>query len=133
MRHFALALAIFCAMLSGWMPALAQLPGHAAGAHSHHVAMATASLHPVMAGAHAGHDDGGQAQAGQPSPCREGCGNHRPTHPMLCAACFAIEAEEAMPDVLPLPRPAFALPRATALVAQAPAPRVPPPKSALPI
>ncbi|MEA3535818.1 hypothetical protein [Rhizobium sp. CC-YZS058] len=118
MRRFALALAVLCAILSGWMPALAQLPGHEGGAHSHH---ATGEGH---------HGAQGHAAAGQPA-CRD-CSGHRTTHPMLCAACFAVQAEETAAPVPPAYRPIFPRPCETTLAARAPAPRVPPPKPACP-
>ncbi|MFP5076028.1 hypothetical protein ACLE20_01840 [Rhizobium sp. YIM 134829] len=122
MRRLALALAVLCAILSGWMPALAQLPGHAAGAHSHHGDPAA-----LPAAQHAGHGSN-LSHAPQPGSCGHDCAGHRAIHPLLCAACFAIETEEAVPTLPLALKPAFTREQAAALVARDPAPRVPPPK-----
>jgi len=115
-----LALLIFCAVISGWTAALAQIQVHdlQGRAHSSH------AQHQPKLGTHGvAHDEPGCA--GDQADCRHGS---KGVHPALCAACFAIET--AGLDIAP-PRIAQASPNAVpqaAMITTDHKPRFPPPK-----
>ena len=125
MRLAIIAIAVFCALISGWTASLAQvhdigraLPAHQAAPSTHEGHSAT---HPID------HATNGTSCAGKTGAC----GQH-PTnavHPMLCAACFAVSVETfgLMRERLPraVPRPQTELPLQASIVK----PHFPPPKT----
>ncbi len=119
MRMMSLALLMFCAVISGWTAALAQIemrgmPGHAASSHMHNQ---NAASHEV-----AGEQDG---CGGGDTECRH---PSKSVHPLLCAACFAIETSAlAITPPRVMPSTPVAMPQAT-MIATKIKPRYPPPK-----
>lgn len=125
MRMASLALLIFCAVISGWTAALAQIQAHdpQGFAHSEHKqhhgtvsAQDRAGEHPGCAGDHA--------------DCRH---TSKSVHPMLCAACFAVETQAL--GITP-PKMAPSSPDAMPQAAMIPTdhkPRYPPPKGIFPV
>lgn len=116
MRAFILALAVLCAILSGWTSAVAQAQGLA-----HRDGLAVA---------HAAHGD--VHRPSDASDCAGGCPHPaKGAHPMLCSACFALEVAAGDLGRLPVPvqrlRPAVERP----LIASAPQPAAPPPRGGL--
>ena len=115
MRLATLALALFCAVISGWSATLAQMRHLETAPAAHHE-----NLSP-RADMAARHDF---RQAG------DGC-DHRgkSVHPVLCAACYAVLLEEAGLDrpeiVASTIRPRAQRP----LLARTLKPRFPPPRS----
>ncbi|WP_426125268.1 hypothetical protein [Pararhizobium sp. PWRC1-1] len=116
MRIVILTLALFCALISGWTAALAQvqgLNGNAAGHHRmtaiHHVVSADASDHTCATA--------------------KSC-SHQPklVHPISCSACFAVILDAHSIDRVELPTatilPALQKPMLATLLK----PRFPPPK-----
>ena len=115
MRLATLALALFCAVISGWSATLAQMRHLDTAPAAHHENLLPL---PDMT---AHHDC---RQAG------DGC-DHRgkSVHPVLCAACYAVLLEEAGLDRPELVAAAV-LPRAQRpLLARGLKPRFPPPRS----
>lgn len=113
MRPFILALAVLCAILSGWTSAVAQAQGLA---HRDGIAVAHDAV--------SSHSEAPACASGCPHPAKG-------AHPMLCSACFALEVAASDLGRLAVPvqrvRPVAELP----LVASAPQPAAPPPKAAL--
>ncbi|OJF90364.1 hypothetical protein [Pararhizobium antarcticum] len=118
-----LALLIFCAVISGWTAALAQirvhdLPGGTSFQHQQH------QQHQRTVSAHDHHPDEARC-SGDQAECHHGS---KGIHPMACAACFAIET--AALDIEP-PRIAGTAPEIVpqpAMIATDLKPRFPPPR-----
>jgi hypothetical protein len=119
MRIVILTLALFCALISGWTAALAQvqdLGGNAMGQHGK-----AATHHAVAA-------NSGDSTCMDASSC-----SHQPktVHPISCSACFAVVLDAPGIDRIELPagdvRPALQKP----LLATILKPRFPPPKTFL--
>ena len=73
-------LAIFGALLSGWLPAMA------------------ATMHVAQpAGMHAMHETATHETTGKDAGGEHGKGQKPAVHPVACSACFAIEAERLEP------------------------------------
>ncbi|HTO33662.1 MAG TPA: hypothetical protein VL202_21195 [Pararhizobium sp.] len=119
MRYALVILAVFCALISGWTPALAQvqdLDGMNMGGAVRH-----------GSGVHATQASSADIHC---PPQSKACAHHpKMVHPLLCAACFAVVI-----DAFGLERDAIdagTVPPAlqTPLLAASIKPRFPPPKS----
>jgi hypothetical protein len=119
MRIAILILAMFCALISGWTAALAQvqdLNGNAAGHHR-----MTATHHVVSA-------DAGDHTCATAKTC-----SHQPktVHPISCSACFAVILDAHGIDRIELPTGTILPALQKPMLATVLKPRFPPPKSSL--
>jgi hypothetical protein len=119
MRIAILTLALFCALISGWTAALAQvqdLNGNATGHHgmatTHQAVLADASNHTCAT--------------------VKSC-SHQPAmvHPISCSACFAVILDAHSIDRAELPAAAVLPALQKPMLATALKPRFPPPKISL--
>jgi hypothetical protein len=119
MRIAILTLAVFCALISGWTAALAQvqdLGGNAMGHHgkitTHHAVSANAGDHVCVAAKSCSHQQ-------------------KMVHPISCSACFAVVLNTYGIDRIELPAgtilPALQKPMLATILK----PRFPPPKTFL--
>lgn len=115
MRIAILTLALFCALISGWTAALAQVQDLGGSTISHHESAVT--HHPATA------DHACKDASCSPQP--------KMVHPMSCSACFAVILDAHGIDRVELPagrvRPALQRPMLAAILK----PRFPPPKTVL--
>ncbi|MDX3925669.1 MAG: hypothetical protein QHC90_07645 [Shinella sp.] len=111
MRRFFLFLAFFGALFSGWMPALSATLD--AGRPAHH--------------AQAGHTD---HSAHHNEEGKKGSEHgSKAVHPVLCAACFALPADNAEARRIAPPISAYGNEAAKPLAGKIPSPLDPPPKA----
>jgi len=122
MRIAILTLAVFCALISGWTAALAQVQDLGGAAVMHHAGMAAGH---AMA-AEVGQDNHPPCTAAQP------CNDHpKAVHPLLCAACFAVVLDAHGLDRIALPAGTIHPVPQKPMQATALKPRFPPPKASL--
>lgn len=119
MRAIVLTLCFLCAALSGWTSALGQTQ-HLATAQSHGAAMP----HEMARADHAA-----MTKAG----CEiKACGKaDRTSHPLLCAACYAISVDNPVIERHVLENDRIAPALEAHLIGRLPKPRFPPPRSIL--
>lgn len=119
MRLAVLTLALFCALISGWTAALAQVQGLNGNGTGHHGM--TSTHHAVSA-------DASEHSCAAAKSC-----SHQPkmVHPISCSACFAVVLNVHGIDRIELPAgtvlPALQKP----MLATTLKPRFPPPKTPL--
>lgn len=124
MRHALLILAVFCAVISGWTPVLAQVRevgGHGWGGHG----MSGAMHHTSSARAMPGASD----EAHCPPEIKACAPHQKMVHPMLCAACFAVVIDGFGLDRRPIDATTIPPARQRPLLATSIKPRFPPPKA----
>ena len=115
MRITLLALAVFCALISGWTASLARVQDLGGMAVAHHT------------GAPAGH--GMRADAHMDCKAAKSCNQHPGTvHPLLCAACFAVVLDAHGLDRAALPAGTVLPSPQKPMLATTLKPRFPPPK-----
>jgi hypothetical protein len=120
MRIAIFTLAVFCALISGWTAALAQVQDLGGNAIGHHGQTAT---HRAVA-----------ADAGGPGcTAAQTCFHQQKmVHPIACSACFAVVLDTAGIDRVELPVGTVPPALQTPMLATILKPRFPPPKTSLP-